>query len=64
MASAQTRSVDETVPVMIVGAGPAGLTTALALARQGIQCQISTAIGSGGGGDQGDFHAGVYESGR
>lgn len=42
MASAEQRSVDEKVPVFIVGAGPAGLTTALALARQGIPSQIIT----------------------
>lgn len=34
--------VVDNVPVMIVGAGPAGLTTALALARHGIQSQIIT----------------------
>ncbi|MER5430120.1 FAD-dependent monooxygenase [Streptomyces sp. NPDC002588] len=42
MASGEQRSADENVPVLIVGAGPAGLTTALALARQGVQCQIIT----------------------
>ena len=32
--------------VLIAGAGPAGLTTAIALARRGIECLLRSAAGS------------------
>jgi 2,4-dichlorophenol 6-monooxygenase len=40
MASAKKRSANEKVPVLIVGAGPAGLTHALALARYGVRSTV------------------------
>ena len=34
------RQIDTEIPVLVAGAGPAGLTAAIALARAGVECLV------------------------